>query len=164
MVCWRLISESTRSGIKRDESGNLPCEAALTVATQDGDFIQALMPLPSRDHGSKPASASHHNPATSEPARGRKRERGDAPNPKRSKGGKGNGSAGKAPKGKAGGSARLPAPLVGMASFLPDGRRLCYGFNMPSGCSLATEGAECPKGWRLCMEPGCGRPHPVFKH
>ena len=52
LVCWRLLSESTRSGIKRDENGNLPCEAALTAAMQDGDFIQALMPLPSRDHGS----------------------------------------------------------------------------------------------------------------
>ena len=66
LVCWRLVSEATRAGIKRDNDGQRPCEADLIAAIQDEEFIRALTAVPAREGGSKASgSASHPAPTNS---------------------------------------------------------------------------------------------------
>ena len=43
------------------------------------------------------------------------------------------------------------------------GRRLCFNFNLGK-CSEAASGAQCPRGWHLCMKKGCHAPHSVLEH
>ena len=66
-------------------------------------------------------------------------------------------------KGK-GKSVRMPASLIGKHSMTNDGRRICFGYNLPGGCSAAGPGKECAKGHHVCMEPGCYKAHPVHQH
>ena len=56
---------------------------------------------------------------------------------------------------------KMPKQLVGKASETGDGKRLCYNID---GCPNAEDGEECPRGWHLCCEPGCFKPHPLPKH
>ena len=59
----------------------------------------------------------------------------------------------------------LPAELRGKSASMPDGKFLCFAYNMRSGCQADVEkGGRCRRGWHLCMEPGCGKTHPVHKH
>ena len=70
--------------------------------------------------------------------------------------------------GKRGGP-NLPAELFGKSAISADGRNMCYGFNMASGCTKAQPGQKCDRGWHGCMEPlpdgtACGKPHPCANH
>ena len=56
-----------------------------------------------------------------------------------------------------------PLALAGKATITTDGKHLCFGFNLGT-CDLCAEGDKCPKGWHLCMEPGCFKPHSVQAH
>ena len=42
-------------------------------------------------------------------------------------------------------------------------RRLCSNFNM-NRCQAAANGAECQRGFHLCMKIGCHAPHSAFDH
>ena len=163
LLCWRLMAERTRDGIKRNSAGQRPAELALDAVLDDGEFVQALLCLPAaRGSADRGAAATHDDPDRAG-GKGRKRRRATtapptvdkAPPHQRSKGAKG-----------AKGAPRMPVPLVGKLATLPDGRRLCYNYNLAVGCTLAADGSECPRGWHLCMEPPgpCGKAHPCHKH
>ena len=42
-------------------------------------------------------------------------------------------------------------------------RRMCFNFNLGK-CQEVANGAECSKGWHLCMKKGCHAPHSVADH
>ena len=42
-------------------------------------------------------------------------------------------------------------------------RRLCFNFNL-NKCQDAAHGAECSRGWHLCMKKGCHAPHSFLDH
>ena len=42
-------------------------------------------------------------------------------------------------------------------------RRLCFTFNM-NRCQAAANGAECQRGFHLCMKKGCHAQHSAFDH
>ena len=42
-------------------------------------------------------------------------------------------------------------------------RRLCFNSNM-NQCQAAANGAECQRGFHLCLKKGCHAPHSAFDH
>ena len=44
---------------------------------------------------------------------------------------------------------------------------ICFGYNLPSGCSAASAGQKCQRGWHICGAPGCQtrkEPHSATSH
>ena len=81
--------------------------------------------------------------------------------------GSGGKAAGKQVRSQTGPS--MPAELIGKARIDASGRRMCYGFNMTSGCTKAQPGQSCDRGFHGCMEPlpdgtACGKPHCLLNH
>ena len=54
----------------------------------------------------------------------------------------------------------MPEALRGGINRLPDGRQICFGFNL-GDCSRAAPGGTCPRGVHVCTKIGCGGAHPV---
>ena len=76
------------------------------------------------------------------------------------------------PKGKTKGKGKgkkvaniLPAELQnkGCVGVDDHNRRLCFNFNL-NKCQDAAHGAECSRGWHLCMKKGCHAPHSFLDH
>ena len=55
--------------------------------------------------------------------------------------------------GKGGAKRIFPEALKGMASRAPQGRRICWDYNLPDGCPNAA--GSCPNGDHVCMRKGC---------
>jgi hypothetical protein len=53
--------------------------------------------------------------------------------------------------------------LDGKCKQTSSGEPLCFNYNL-RGCPNAAAGARCPRGWHLCAEPGCQKPHPLTEH
>ena len=51
----------------------------------------------------------------------------------------------------------VPAAFGSLSANLPNGKRVCFAFNLPQGCPLAKPGEGCFKGEHLC--PRCHAPH-----
>ena len=170
LVLWKLMEFETRGNFKRKtSSGAKPLDAALENAMKHDKFRRAIAPR-ARPAGARssagdataaPGSASRSAPAIA-PAAGegssrkalkRKRLKDNAAAKKASApapvppavGGK---AGGKGTKGKS--KVNLPPGLIGCAAATADGRRCCFGFNL-GGCPDADNGAECRRGWHICM-------------
>lgn len=74
--------------------------------------------------------------------------------------GKGKGK-GKRDKGR---GPNVPKDLIGKALETSDGDRICWPFNMSSGCKDAAVGNACSRGLHVCAEPGCGKAHSLLQH
>ncbi len=57
----------------------------------------------------------------------------------------------------------VPKALQGKARATTAGEPFCYGYSL-GGCDKAKDGEKCWRGWYLCMETGCGKPHPTWGH
>ena len=65
-------------------------------------------------------------------------------------------------KGKAPGY--MPPGLEGCnAVRFSDGRRVCFNYNL-GGCTEATPGQQCRRGWHICPVPGCDKDHSRHEH
>ena len=53
--------------------------------------------------------------------------------------------------------------LEGKRKQTSSGEPICFNFNL-RGCPNAAAGAKCPRGWHLCAETGCQKPHPLTEH
>ena len=76
---------------------------------------------------------------------------------------KGNSSA---PKGKGKGkttATRPPQGLQGKEITKPGGKRVCFAYSL-HGCTDASPGGRCHRGWHLCAEPGCAATHSLSEH
>ena len=73
--------------------------------------------------------------------------------------GKGKGKKGKRPANV------MPHALQGRNNVSMDShnRRLCFNYNLGK-CSEAAHGAQCSKGFHLCMRKDCHAPHPECEH
>lgn len=172
---FKQLANLTTSGIKRDGARKRPCDEGLIKVLDDPDFRQALANLPGRAENKR---KSDNSDSGDEKAKKRKTKaqrlsnlRSRLENVKTQYAALmdqlSSGSPGPQapPKGKGKGkSIRMPADLIGKHSTTSDGRRICFGYNLPGGCSAAAAGKECSKGHHVCMEPGCYGPHPVHKH
>lgn len=71
-------------------------------------------------------------------------------------------------KGKKGGKAMPPVPaeLRGKYHKNAAGEPICYGFNCASGCpeKNVKPGERCSRGWHICAEPKCQKPHSLQQH
>ena len=52
--------------------------------------------------------------------------------------------------------------LVGKLRTHTNGEPLCFNFNLQKGCTMASPGSKCARGWHFCAEPGCGKAHSLF--
>ena len=50
---------------------------------------------------------------------------------------------------------------AGKAVKTKNGDPICFGYNLPAGCTAAATGQKCPKGFHVCAAGGCqDRPLP----
>ena len=142
---------------RRLPSGQLQMDTALIQALESYEVSFHLVPLPKtkvadnkpgpsqQQYGPQPASSSWQQ---------------KQPTPYYKGGGKGKtkGKGKKAPN-------ILPKELQNKGCVNQDdhGRRFCFNFNL-GRCQDAANGAECSKGFHLCMKKGCHAPHSVLEH
>ena len=56
---------------------------------------------------------------------------------------------------------RMPAGIQGEHAVTPAGERICYGYNLVGGCTLAMPGQKCKNGWHVCCR--CFQAHSFLK-
>ena len=161
------LAEHTMSGIRPHAGMDPPIEAALKLIMLEPALSYLLMQGQSSRSSGKGGKTED---PTDKAARKRKHEEGIAAAKAAkaarlaTKGSKPASSSTAPTSGKGnrkGGN--LPQALIGKQAIGADGRRRCYSYNM-GGCALAADGAECSKGWHLCMEIGCDKPHSCKNH
>ena len=144
--------------VRRRPDDTLEMDTEIMSALQSYEVGFHLMPLPK----AKVAEVKQPQPSTpgqsSQPSNWQ--QRGSQPYYKGS------------PKGKTKGKGKgkkvaniLPAELQnkGCVGVDDHNRRLCFNFNL-NKCQDAAHGAECSRGWHLCMKKGCHAPHSFLDH
>ena len=155
----RLHSLKTRA------DGLRPFQVQIATVLAQPAVTFHLLPLPL--HGSSSKSPGPGGGPDSTTRRKAKRERAFTPPSQPVAERPSSGSKGKGPgKGgtKRGRDPNVPQSLIGKAMETPGGERLCWAFNLPSGCEGAKPGEKCPRRWHLCAEPGCAKAHSVLQH
>ena len=144
--------------MRRHPGDTLEMDTAIMTALQSYEVGFHLMPLPKqKTREVKPQASASYAPAAAErPSNWQ--QKGSRPY--------GKGSS----KGKAKGKNRRVANILpqelqnkGCVGVDDHNRRLCFNFNM-NRCQAAANGAECQRGFHLCMKKGCHAPHSAFDH
>lgn len=139
-AAWSRLASMT-IGLRQRADGTFPLGEALLNLRHDPNVTLFLSPV------AKPAA----------PAGGGGGDRyqpygGDKGNPK----GKGKGKKKNPP---------VPAEMRGKWYKTSKGEPLCFGFNCASGCpNKVAPGEKYPRGWHLCAEPKCQKPHSLQQH
>jgi hypothetical protein len=162
MALFRLAQERSRAGIKARPDGTLPLDAIITALATDPEVTFYLLPLPvgaahrtssAPQHAAAPSGATQ--PTRSALKRQHQREawqKKPAPVPRAEPPGKG--------KGK--GKGTPPAALKGALMALPDGGRICWGFNLNTCAESAAPDIAhgnrlaCHRGAHVCARCGKG--------
>lgn len=150
------------TSLKRTPNGELPLEVELPKVLVRPSVSFHLLPLTAQPPKVSPAAKANPNNQN-------KRKHEDAkPSPRDQPGSKGQPSRKGKGKGKTknkrGRGPNVPKDLVGKSLETADGRRICWPFNLPSGCTDAAPGGQCTRGVHVCAEPGCGKPHSMKNH
>ena len=150
------------TSLKRDANGDLPLEVELPKVLVRPSVSFHLLPLASQVPKAQPAAKTNPNnqnkrrhEETKPPTKDPSNTRGQ---PARK--GKGKGKS----KTKRGRGPNVPKDLVGKSLETVDGRRICWPYNLSSGCTDATPGGQCSRGMHVCAEPGCGKSHSLQNH
>jgi hypothetical protein len=147
------LAESTRAGLRLDQTGQLPLTQLFRTCL-DAPAVQLLLT-------NLPGSAAHAaRQSKSEPS---KKRRSSPSPPRRSNNTAAPSKKSKKPASRPRESFPMPTGLQGKAAQTPDGRRLCFGFNLGTCTAKAKAGGQCPRGWHLCANHGCFGKHPVSK-
>jgi hypothetical protein len=173
---FRLLARATTRGIKRNEHNHRPCDTLFPDIIASPDVYQVLMCMPRAGGGGakRARSATPDGDAkggipkkskrSARQARAREalqgRHAAELQEAWKGGGGKGRGKGKDQGKGKGAGG-HMPPGLIGKCSTAADGRRICFSFNLPGGCAGAAVGAQCPRGWHICAEPGCHLDHTI---
>lgn len=146
------------TSLKRDASGDLPLEKELmnTLARPNVSFH--LLPL-AASGPAKPAPKANPNNVNK-----RKHEEPPKVAPAAGKGAPRLKGRGKGKNKRKGRGPNVPRELVGKALETAEGKRICWPYNMQSGCADAPPGGQCQRGTHVCAEPGCGRAHSLLQH
>ena len=165
---FRLLSERTRNGIRRGNAARRPLDVAMLEVLDDPDFRVMLQPLPGGGHSSSAAGSYKRDAEESDnaekPSRRKRKTAGQRIREVKEQLAAAQQGTQAQVKGKGKGKVKMPPGLVGKLSSLPDGRRVCFNFNLHSGCDQAPPGASCNRGAHICAEPGCGQPHSLQDH
>ena len=188
---FKLMIEETREGIRPTLSGK-PMDAALDKFMRHPDVRLVLQPLQGKeDEGYPSTPASKRKLPESEESMIMKLQKtienqaGQIKNLQKKKLGshQGGGAVQKhpfplTPHGGQGGSkaagksktagkikttTRMPAQLIGLSPQNAQGEAICFGYNLGT-CTGAADGETCPKGWHVCMKPGCFKAHSQLNH
>ena len=159
---FRLMAERTRGGIRRDGTSVRPLDTAILQVLDDPDFRVALQPLPGSSRSAAPPGVKRS--AENENDDGRRKRKTTGQRLREMKQKLQGTAADDGKKGEGKGKTRMPSALIGKLSALPDGRRICFNFNLTNGCDAAPPGASCNRGAHVCCEPGCGKPHSLQSH
>ena len=181
---WTLMSQETDGKVKRNETGERPCDASFAEVFKSFDFYMTLAPrqgssaASSREQPKVPNDAApaatprltnaekktiKHQLKLEEAKNLRLKPQGAGQQQHQPPGGKGC----KKGKNAAPGAFRMPPQLAGMcakSSAATGMLRLCYGFNLGT-CTACGPGKSCQKGLHGCMKPdpatgeACGGPH-----
>jgi hypothetical protein len=149
------MGEVTRSGITVRPTGVLPLDEAMRTLMFSAPVQFHLLPLPTAAGGGKPnIQNTGGDQVLKRPLAG-----GDDTKSKFPKKGGGKGKRGFV-TGK--GIPAMPNELKGMWFKTKEGQRICFAYNMKSGCSSAD--GSCHKGEHVCCKPHCGRNHSLQNH
>lgn len=150
---WQRMTEHTASGISMRPDGTYPIKDAMVLARAHPMVACLLQPLP---RGGKGNSIPREGPYSNKQAKMGGNQKGSK-GTKGSKEGKGSGQKGsKNPKGRGKSSGkpdRMPWALIGQKSRTADGNKLCFDYNLPSGCSKEVTAGKCSSGTHACC--GC---------
>ena len=146
-AAWQRLG-TTLTDIRQQANGTYPLGEALLRLMHDPNITLYLTPLAKASTANTSSSwrqSSGPYQAPSSPSKGR---------------GKG--------KGRKGGKSTppIPAELRGKWHKTGSGEPLCFGYNCASGCSdkSVQPGQKCARGWHLCAEPKCQKPHSLRQH
>ena len=183
---WVLLAQETDGKVKRNDSGQRPCDESFSEVFKSHDFFMTLAPRqgssaagsresPKAQSGSSVADIPRLSNADKKALKNQlKNEELKALRMKSQAGSKGqqqqtfSAKGGKKGQSSSLGNARMPPQLVGMcskSSAASGMNRLCYGFNLGT-CSAVAPGKQCQKGLHACMKPdpatseACGGAHP----
>ena len=150
------------TSLKRDANGDLPLEVHLPKVLVRPSVSFHLLPLATH-MPAKPAPKANPNNQNK-----RKHEDTKPPAAKDTSTSKGQGGRKGKGKGKSktkrGRGPNVSRDLVGKSLETPDGRRICWPYNLPTGCTEAAPGGQCSRGVHVCAEPGCHKPHGLPNH
>jgi hypothetical protein len=154
------MGEQTRGGITARPTGVLPLDEAMKTLMFAAQVQFHLLPLPGSfpkqqfiQQSSSSQEFQHSNKRQS--SFGSEEQPAKRPSPK----GSGKSRGGKFVKGR--GIPAMPNELKGMWFKTKEGKRICFAFNMQSGCSFQ---GNCPKGEHVCCKPFCGKNHSMKDH
>jgi hypothetical protein len=141
---WARMSEYTTAGISVRPDGTYPIAVALEKARVHPMVVCMMQPPPVSFGGSRQQGKGGQRSAPYEP-----QDRSG----KGSKSSKGSKGKGKGKRNRSG--VRMPTPLIGCKSATKDGGRICFDYNLPSGCSRNVADNKCSAGAHVCC--GCLR-------
>ena len=157
IALFTFMADQCRTGIVPNALGIRPLDAAITVAMNDPDVVQLLLPLPSSMKGVKrladldePPGDWSETTGAGHRGQGKGKKVKTKAKAKAKSGGKGQGKG----QSKERPAARLPAGLEG-ASITPAGLNICFSYNFKK-CSVT----NCPKGEHVCTK--CFAAHPFM--
>ena len=156
---WRKVIELNVKP-KRDHTGARPLDHQLMAALTSYEVSFTLIPLPmkakqdtkERGAGSeRPGGGKGFDSKGAGKGKWQNRQKGSWSSPYQ----KG--------KGKSKWEPRIPAQIrdLGGTATTPAGKRICFDFSLGK-CSIAADGAECPKGLHVCAK--CYGPHALKDH
>lgn len=150
---WQRMTEHTASGISMRPDGTYPMQDAMVQARLHPMVSCLLQPLPRGGKGNGAAREGPYNNRQQKGGGGAGSKGSKAP--KGGKEGKGNPKGGKGKgKGKSSGKPdRMPYSLIGLKSRTADNSKLCFDYNLPSGCSKEVSAGKCSSGVHACC--GC---------
>ena len=147
---FRRLAEECRAGLQPDSYGRLPMDVGIDKIVMEVGFRMLLVPtMRVGNSGRKQLKDDAHNDAPGKTKSALKRERMTAKLEKKLRAK----SVEKDMKPKAGfkkedrQSTPMPKALIGMSSKTPEGKRLCFAFNLGT---CKTQGPRCERGEHLC--------------
>ena len=151
-----LYMAETITSLKRNAAGDMPLAVALPTVLTRPTVTFHLLPLAAGNAAPK---------ATPKPAPLKRKHEEVAPKPSgNTKGAPKIKGKGKGKTKKRGRGPNVPKELINKSLETPEGRRICWPFNMASGCKDAAPGQSCSRGLHVCAEPGCHKPHGLQQH
>ena len=147
---WMRLAEKLTKGIKILADGTKPLDAHLANIESDPKVTFHLLPLPA----SSPSHADNKRYHNDDNVESNKRRWNNDWRPDNK--GKGKGKKG---------SPNVPPELAGKVTITKTGKKVCWNYNLPSGCSSGVKpGQACNRGLHVCAEPKCGKPHSMQEH
>ena len=147
-------------GVRRTPDDILPMDEGLMKALQSYEVGFNMIPLPKSKGGESKGQAASS------------RELDYGPTSSQQSWTRTQGPYFKSNKGKGKGKQKsnritniLPKELANRGCVGADehNRRFCFNFNL-NKCQAVANGAQCPRGWHLCMKKGCHAPHSALDH